>query len=150
MPLVTFEQVVNQSPKKQVKLRAKIALRRANQRVLRKGRKQHLKSRRQIRPGVVCTAVVCGGATVARSKAAGLAGGSLREVELRQAGADRAEGRDDLVRARQQEEFAWIGRAVLQQVGIWIGIVDVDLNGIDRDADSLDVVARYLLTGIDR
>src|SRR5689334_4714514 len=74
-----------------------------------------------------------------RTTAAPSARGSLRDSQLRKVGADLVEGGDDLVRRRQEKEFARVGidaRAactVLQQLGRW-AVVRVDLNRIERDA----------------
>ena len=70
-------------------------------------------------------------------------------AQFREVGADLVEDRADLRCRRHQEELAGIGRALLQH-GRGRIAAGVDLQRIERDPGTLDVVACLLGAGVDR
>jgi hypothetical protein len=72
----------------------------------------------------------------------------LGQAQLGEICADRGERGDDLARRYQQIRLIGSGGAVLQQRGSWIA-ASIHLDGVKRDAGSLDVIAGELLAPVD-
>ena len=83
-----------------------------------------------------------------RSRRGVLARAQCAQMQLGDLEADVVECRDDLVRRRQQIELARIAGAILQQRRCRIA-AGIDLDGPQRDARRLDVVAEDLLARVD-